>query len=52
MDNKVKKELVALFKKMLDEGLESGKFGDLKPDEGGYLQTEYTITLKRETKRV
>lgn len=52
MDKKTKKELIALFKQMLETGTMSGKYADLKPDEGGYLQTEWTITLNREIRRV
>lgn len=52
MDKKTKKELLNLFKRMLEEGKDKGKFGDLKPDEGAYLQTEWTITITKEMRRV
>lgn len=52
IDKKTKKELIALFKQMLDAGQLHGKYANLTPDEGAYLQTEWRITLEREMKRV
>lgn len=52
MDRNTKKELLALFKRMLDEGLSSGKLGDLKPNGDGYKQVEYRITITKEERDV
>lgn len=52
-DKNTKKELLKIFKDMLESGNMKGKFGDLKPEaDGGYLQTEWTITITKDIKRV
>ena len=53
MDKNTKKELLKVFKDMLENNNMKGKFGDLKPEpDGGYLQTEWTITIDKTSKRV
>lgn len=47
MDKNTKKALTDLFKRMLEEGMASGKYGDLVPGPKGYIQTEWKITLTK-----
>lgn len=52
IEKKDKKALLTLLKRMLASGEYSGRYVDLKPDEGAYLQTEWTITIEKDMKRV
>lgn len=52
MDKNTKKELLNLFKQMLESGEMKGKFGDLHPTDNGYEQTEWTITIEKKTRAV
>lgn len=52
-DKNTKKELLKIFKAMLDSGEMNGKLGNLKPEpDGGFLQTQWEITITKDIKRV